>query len=652
MNLKHFATLAAALVLSFAPAPAFSADVEPLGQPCRAFNILYGRNVKAPDGRDYLVLANMNEATHTELIFLDYDKNEARTFVAPAGSGAWSLNQVPNDRLVVGTYYDGTWMTFDLKSMAFTKTAKIKGEDYIWSSALGSDGRLYGGTYPGAHLAALNLDTHEIEDFGNPVPPNTYLRNVSALPDGRLLCQFGMVQPARMIFDPKTKEFAPVPKQLAGVDTAVCFQGYLLSGNSWDDKQGGKGSRIYKGDSLELVETPPFPTPPSDKGAWTADVYASTNDALLYRQGNTVWRLRAGTTELEKVYEGDLKSRIMAQTPDGKLLLVRGQDYAVVSPGDTDVKLLPIPAEKGPRLTHFLRAAPDGVVWGGPTFGQTVFHLDPRTRQYTNTGTVCDGGGEVYDATFLNGKTYLVAYSGGDIIEYDPAQPWDQWHNKNPRTIAHLSSKGYIRPVGGVLVGPDNKLYSGWMAKYGTYGGAVAITDPRTGDTELVENPFGNQAVSAVAVDDKRIYVGTSLGANGLPNQKGKPTFGVLDLTTRQPLFQQSFDGASGIEHVLYDAATTRAVASIGRKLQIFDPAQEKFLPDLTKEAPDLTSHSLAGRGDGKAYYANGPKLLRLDLATGTAEEVATLPEKIDTVAISKDNTLFASCGPTVYRIK
>jgi hypothetical protein len=79
----------------------------------------------------------------------------------------------------------------------------MPGEEYFWNGALGSDGRLYGGTYPGGKLGALNLDTLELEDCGAPAKPNLYCRNVNATPDGRLLCHFGMTSPCRNSTIPK-----------------------------------------------------------------------------------------------------------------------------------------------------------------------------------------------------------------------------------------------------------------------------------------------------------------------------------------------------------------------------------------------------------------------------------------------------------------
>jgi hypothetical protein len=283
----------------------------------------------------------------------------------------------------------------------------------------------------------------------------------------------------------------------------------------------------------------------------------TTPDVLYLRQGNAVYRYARGDSELTFIADIPLRGgRLMAGTSKGELLGVRGQDYFVIKPGDTDLKLRSIPVEGRGRPTLFLEADPGGRLWGGPHFGQTLFYLDPRTKKAVNTGVVCDAGGEVYDVTFLDGKVYTASYAGGDITCYDPEAPWDQWGLKNPKPLTAVGP-AYIRPTGGIVTGPDRKLYSGWMAQYGKYGGAVAITDPDTGKTELIENPLGEQAVEGLAVDGQFAYVGTSLTANGLPAKKGEsPRFGVIDLTSKKVVFQREFEGAQSVRRVVYDTKT------------------------------------------------------------------------------------------------
>ncbi len=264
---------------------------------------------------------------------------------------------------------------------------------------------------------------------------------------------------------------------------------------------------------------------------------------------------------------------------------MRGQDYVIAKPGETTGKLLPIPVEPGPRPAMFLRADNRNHLWGGPTFGQTLFSLDLATRKFTNTGLVCNAGGEVYDCEFLNNKIYAVAYVGGDIIEYDPAQPWDQLSDKNPHTIAHLTTKGYIRPIAGIHLASDGKLYSGWEASYGTYGGAIAVTDPATRDTKLIENPLGPQGISAIAIDDKFLYVGSTLEGNGLPSKpKSQPQFGILDRASEKVVFQQPL-GVGDVGRIVLDHKTDQLVLIVDNKLMLFDLPSRKF-----KDAPPETA--------------------------------------------------------------
>ncbi len=334
------------------------------------------------------------------------------------------------------------------------------------------------------------------------------------------------------------------------------------------------------------------------------------------------------------------------------MLGLRGQDYFVIKPGADKAEIRPIPVESGPRPTLFLRVAPDGKLWGGPTFGQTLWWMDPATKHYVDTSNICDAGGEVYDVCFANGKVYAVAYAGGDIVEYDPAQPWDQLNSENPHVIKRLSTSGYIRPEAGVTVGPDGKLYAGWLTEYGKYGGAVSITDPRTGDTELIENPLGEQAVVGVATDGKSIFVGTSLAGNGLPHKKGEwARFGVIDLATKKVVFQHEFEDAHAVRLLGCDPESNRVALSVGGTPVLFDTAVHGFVKDLDGAAK-VGGRSVAVPGDGSVIYGSGSSVVRLDLRTGRTTTLLQAPARVDNVAASPDGKLYISCGVDVYAVK
>lgn len=628
------------LALVGAAEAAPGAGIELLGQPCRAKNVLSGcAVVDRADGRERFAVANMNETGGAEIIYIDFEKDTAKIYPSGVGQGSWGLMEIPGDRLLMPTYHQGWFAVFDLKKMEYIKTVEFKGEGYIWNAALGGDGRAYGGTYPGAKLCALNLDTYELEDCGAPMPENTYLRSVYSMPDGRILCSFGYVKNGVLIYDPKTKKFDPLPESMEGVSAGVAWQGYFLAGGS-----------AYDGRTLQRVD-PPYPPIPGGKGYGSVVAALTSDDTVYLQHGNSIYKWSPGDGEPALVADVDLREGwYLAAAKSGRLLGVRGQDYFVINPGDTSLNLKPIPAESGPRPTLFLRAAPDGILWGGPTFGQTLFSLDPKTRRVTNTRTISDKGGEAYDAAFYKGAVYAAAYSKGEIIRYDPREPWDQLNHKNPRTIAYLYDKGYIRPIGTIQLGPDGKLYSGWQAKYGTYGGAVAITDPETEQTELIENPLGEQAVAGIALGDGVVYAGTNLTANGLPPKTGEyPSFGIIDLASKQVVYRRVFEDAKSVCPIACDNKSGKVAVVTDGRVRIFDARVRGF---ADTDAPRPNYGSVAAPGDGCVYYGSGNSLICLEIAAGRHTTVVEAPDKVSSVAVDSKGRIYFSSGVNVYAVK
>ena len=265
---------------------------------------------------------------------------------------------------------------------------------------------------------------------------------------------------------------------------------------------------------------------------------------------------------------------------------------------------------------------------------------------------ICKTGGEVYDVAFYKDKVYAVSYDGGDIIEYDPSQPWDKWNAKNPKIIKKLSPK-WIRPSTGIVIGPDNKLYSTWWAAYGKYGGAVAITDPETGDTQTIENPLGEQALEGVATDGKFVYIGSSLNANGLPDKAGEsPKFGMVEIATHKVVFEQAFADSGVVRIMAHDPKSKRVAFCVDGKVELFDTEKRVILPEMPDETSRTRRQSFGVPGDGCVYYGNWYRVIKLDMATGKTTVVAEAPNSISNMAAGADGKLYFSCGVDVYAVK
>lgn len=619
--------------------------IEHLGQPCRALSPMASCMVTdRADGRERLAFANANEAG-VELVFLDFEGGKSQVFKSPVKSnGGWSLIEVPNDRLVMATSggFRGAaeLLVFDLKKMGFLKAIPCGGDMCAWNLAIGGDGRVYVGTYSSAKLLALDLDSYELEDLGAHGSPNIYLRYVSALPDGRLLCRYLFEKPTSLIFDPATKKFEPAPEHLKDIERGVSWHGYFLT----------LGSLVCDGKTLAQV-TPPFPVP--DKGYWRFEPALIGEDAVFFRWGNGYHRWSPGDKDVTLFAEADLRGgNVMARTQDGSVIGIRGQDYFILKQGDRSLNLHPIPGETSPRPTFFLRVDDQGRVWGGSPYGQTVFWLDPKTRQVHNTRAVNWHGGEVYDAAFHGGKPHFVAYTSGAIIQYDPDQPWDEYNDKNPKVLAAAGPKGYIRPEAGISVGSDGRFYSGLMAKYGTYGGAVLVFDPVTGASELIENPLGDQGISSLVVGEGVIFVGTNCRGNGLPSRYDVPTkLGIIDLATKKTIFETEPGGCGTVRALGYDVKSKRLVVAVGKALRLFDAKDRKFLWDACEDAPELTCGSVGWAG-AKLYYGSARSVVCLDVTTGKAATIVEAPAEVSHVAVGPDTAIYFACDIDLYVVR
>jgi hypothetical protein len=615
----------------------------------------------------------MNEISNMELILINPENNDGCVFHAPKGHGSWGMLKVPNDKLIIGTYYDGEFVVFDLKKMHFIKCAKFPIATYIRSPVLGRDGFVYGGGYPTGSLASLDLSTYEIRDLGRPNTINDNMRCLSIMPNGCILCYCtGNGDPSVWLYDPYdpnptnrfnafTGELEALKKALEGSIRGVIWNSYFLP------RLPNGGIKALEGTSLKDITPLPFPTPPNDQGGYHIDTTLTTKDMLFIHQiradSDTGLLLHCfysyvkGDKPLTEITKKmDLHGgKVLASNKRGEILGIRGQEYFVIKPDDETLKLMPIPTKPSPRKILFLKADPNGGLWGGPKFGQTLFWMNPITRDLINYSTFCDADGEIYDVTFYNNKVFAVAYDGGDIIQYDPEQPWDQLNRKNPKTIASVGpsianyhpSSSYIRPEGGIVLGPDHKLYSGWKNKDASSKGAIAITDPKTGETEIIESPLGGQTISGLAVDNKYIYF-TSPESDRL---------GMINKKTRK-FFSKELSNCDSVASIALDKKTKRIFISTGCGPKIFDTLTGKLIENPSPKESNISSRTIVAPGNGKTYYGNGEKkVISMDMKGLKTKDLGELPENAYAITACKSRTsrrtwdIFASCSADVYRI-
>ena len=618
-------------------------EYELMNQPCLGWNFQSACVMYNPDSEQELFLLTASAEVGGAVVLAIVEKNNAATTIAiPDTAGAWAIAPMTRDRIAIGTYYDGAVHIFDLQLWELTHTIDIPGEAYVWNLAQGADGRLYGGTFPGGKLIALDQDTLELEDCGQALPPNRFLHHVSPLPDGRLLCQVGDEQSATRIYDPETRQFTDAPDSMKQVTRGATWNGYFVARSQMFDTQ------------LQPVE-PPFPTPDDAKGPWFFET-ALTNSKMLYiRQNDRLVRRDMGTDAPVEVFDVALRGgRLMAPATDGAIYGVRGQQYFKIPQGADTLNRQNIGVPSPQRAPTFLRMDVRKQVWGAPSSGNTLFFMDGDTGVFVSMGAVTPGQGRVEEVAFSGHVAYGVSSPRGELFTLDIELAWDEWNGRNPRVIETLARRGYSRPTGGIRMSPfDNVLYSGWSAGPGAQGGAIAVTDLNTERTRLIENPFGKQAVGGMALGGNYLFVGTTRAIENAPETSDTaPQFGVMGLDTMQPYWNHAFDGASAVNRLSYNVHLNYVVMAVDDTLHVFDINAMRMRPPFDETPPTVTSTAMAQRNDPYVYYGHESALVRVHLDTGAWEKVLDMPTDIGPITSILEGEIYLACGVHVYKIR
>ncbi|MDU2242565.1 MAG: hypothetical protein E7E23_18510 [Paenibacillus sp.] len=453
-------------------------------QPCKNFNILGHTSILDPwDGREKYVLSSFALGGTGMIVFIDTLTGEGESFVLPVGNGAWGIVNWHDEKLIIGTCVDQAYLhVFDLQSRTWLETLESKGESYFWQMTIGSDDKVYGGTYPGCSLMQYDPVSHTLVNLGkvSDNEKNLYSRPV----------------------------WGEVP-------------GYILVAYGFDTK----GLKAYHIDSGTYLE---FGTPGAMVREITEDYICTVdNDELAFYDPRT-FELLEDNGLSERVAKNWVTLPNGQRNPvirlkQGRVAGFRGQDYFIIDapacrddhdkPLDIELKRIPVEAPE----TEIFTLVPDrlGNLWGASGFGQTIFRYNPATGESVNFSSVCNHGGEVYGMVFVGDRLFMASYVGGDHTVYDPSRPWDQLNNINPRTLRSVGPD-LIRPEGRSVLGPDGGIWTGWSANYGVYGGGLSRIDPDTLEVDSWYDPIPQMAVAGVTADNKYVYFTTHGGASGL----------------------------------------------------------------------------------------------------------------------------------------
>lgn len=625
----------------------------PLGEPARNVSPLQQRLYLDPKtGRPALVINSCTSPGSGAALIVDYENNHTDVVRFPAGSGGWDFIELSPGKLLFESLEPLFLVPVDLKQRKVILNQVVPQSDntYAWQFTKGPDGSIYFGSYPTCHAYRYNPKNGTVEDLGRMGPEgNTYVRFVGATGDGWLLCSVMSEKSGIVAYNLKDKtqtfiDLSPDSPRLITIGGTVyaTIHGRL--------QQFDSSTKNFKDADL----------PAPAQAAWKGISDSSTADRMvLTASDGAVYILDPGT-QPRKIWDLPLRGgRIVGMDAQNRVIGIRGQDYFVAEPLAQTIKPVQLTQDAPPVGIHFIRTDPSGGVTGGPSMGQTLFRYDPARKLHQNTPQVVDGNGEVYDGHWIDGKFYFVSYSGGELVVWDPQQPWDQWNNTNPRRLAQYNTPEFhslIRPHGGLTIGPGQKLYSGWSAAYGQPSGGISEYDIATGTSRTWSSDLIAPEVSigSVAGDDQYLYGVTSNSFNGLTRPAKPIRFFVFDPASQKIIHQQELTGVTGDPKVIRIPQTNTLWVGTNLGLYKFDREQMKLASLIPWPQPIQSASATVDSRDAHgwhAWFAVGNRIVQLDDGDAPSLKILlTTPQGIQSLAAS-DKELYFTQGTWLWSV-
>lgn len=328
---------------------------------------------------------------------------------------------------------------------------------------------------------------------------------------------------------------------------------------------------------------------------------------------------------------------------DGTLIVFDGQDYLCYEKDRAVPVIRSIPGTPPTTGIFALTGDENGILYGASNFGMTMFRFDPQTKESWNSPCVdCTSGGEIYGMVVKDGLLYMTSYSGGRHIVYDPSKEWNSRGGVNPYLLTSVSPE-YIRPHGRTVIGPKGDIWTGWYAKYGTYGGALSKIDATT--QEVTCYPVGENAVASIASDGEVVYYATNGMACGLPYRDNSFCLAAVDADGRE-LRKITFPEKTRPNTVY--VRNDKIYVGCSDACLVYE--KDTFAPVAAINCPDKNVHHIAAFDGKLMLFCSNGDILALDPDTNTYEEIASTPT-ICSCSYLVGDTLYFGCGTELWTL-
>jgi hypothetical protein len=539
----------------------------------------------------------------------DTGKMEQFNGPLPSEMGSWGFTIDHENRIYLGSYYNGHLLRFDPKTEHWDDLGRPGGqtESFICALTTAPDGKIWGGTYPSANLFSYNPKTGESEHFGW-MDSDQFYCYPTAGEDGMIYCAIRFEKADIVVFDPEKK-----------TKTSLIPSG---------ERKPGRVSLIKGSEGKIYAEFSPL-------DRW--------------------FRIEEGT-KLVEVSKSVVPFPPKA-LPDGRQFsLLDNQTLRIRNPLTKEEKEIRLQYEASGSYIFLVGLGPDGRIYGSSMLPLCLFVYDPESGFLANLGKAAHADGEIYSMGALDGKLYLCSYPGARVSIYDPKKPlrFGSQEDDNPRDLGPLGG-GQDRPRA-MIAGPHGKIYIGSYPDYGLFGGAISVYDPRKGEKRVYRHIVENQSIASLAYIGKLdlIAAGSSVRGGGGTRAVEKEAKLILwDPKEEKKIFEVI--PIPEAKTILSLAATPDGLLygiTSNEKVFIFDSERREVKKVIDLEFKEPREISLHPGPDGKLYGLSKEAIFSIDPRNDQLSLLTKPPVAIDSGMAILGRKIYYGSGANLYEFE
>lgn len=489
-------------------------------------------------------------------------------------------------------------------------------EDWMWRIDEGTDGKIYGGTFPGAKLVSYDPATGVLTDHGTMHEGSNYASPLAAGKDGFIYVSVG----------------TPTRSNVAAFKIA---------------------------DGTHRLVFPEFqgPAPRGEVEPFGRDHIFRAPDGVVYAVlGSGAYRLHNGA--IEPVKMEDIPRPEPARMADGRELAAVDSlgRCTLVNPASGEKEKLRFKYSMGPTWIFTLAPGPGGKVLGGTIFPAAQFQYDPAERRSRLLG-IPEPGGEIYSLLQADEWTYNGLYPNGKISRSQLGNPARVRHER----LLHLGPSVH-RPR--TMVAMNGRLYVAGIGTNGLDTGGVGVLDLATGKHLHTQKEVlvGHGLRTAVALpEDKLLAFGTSVKKPGDQSPYSHPAALVLwdpeaktaKLVRELPSKNHHVVAMERVGQRLFlltaDEHNEFAHPAGRRNLEVLDLATGEFAASAEFSYGAPIDLCLGLHRDGKLYGVSSKGVFRIDPGTLQVEPLADAPVPPSCGFVLNDTGIYFASNPRLF---